>query len=40
MDNIGQCKIGNLIFSDIDQNEYLNELYAKILYNYALCQMV
>ncbi len=39
MDNIGQCKIGNLIFSNIDQNVYLNELYAKILYNYAVEQL-
>ena len=28
--------VGNAIFSDIDKNEYLNELYESILYNYSL----
>lgn len=28
--------IGEAIFADIEDNEYLNELYEKILYNYAL----
>ena len=28
--------LGNEIYSDITKNEYLNELYANILYNYSL----
>jgi hypothetical protein len=28
--------LGDVIFSDIDQNPYLNELYENILYNYSL----
>ena len=28
--------LGAAIFADIDSNEYLNKLYEKILYNYAL----
>lgn len=39
MANKGLYKIGNLLFSDIDQNEYLNELYEQILYNYAIKQL-
>ena len=30
-----QQKFGDEIFGDIDSNEYLNELYENILYNYA-----
>ena len=29
-------KLGDAIFVDIEENEYLNELYEKILYNYAI----
>ena len=29
-------KIGDVIFADIEENAYLNELYENILYNYAL----
>lgn len=29
-------KLGEVIFADIESNVYLNELYDKILYNYAL----
>ena len=29
-------KIGDVIFADIEENPYLNELYENILYNYAL----
>ena len=28
--------LGAAIFADIDSNDYLNKLYEKILYNYAL----
>ncbi len=28
--------IGEALFADIDENEYLNDIYEKILYNYAL----
>lgn len=28
--------VGNLIFSDVDENEYLNEIYEQILRNYAI----
>lgn len=31
-----QIRVGDLIFADIDDNEYLNELYDQLLYNYAL----
>jgi hypothetical protein len=27
---------GELLYKDIDDNEYLNELYENILYNYSL----
>ena len=33
------CELGKIIFSDIDENEYLNELYETILYNYAIKQL-
>jgi hypothetical protein len=36
MQNADAYKFGKVIFSDIDQNEYLNEIYGKILYNYAV----
>ena len=29
-------KLGDAIFSDIESNVYLNELYNKILFNYAI----
>lgn len=29
-------KLGDVIFNDIDDNDYLNELYKNILYNYAV----
>lgn len=29
-------KLGDAIFGDIDNNDYLNELYKNILYNYAI----
>ena len=28
--------LGNTVFTDIDKNEYLNELYENILYNYSI----
>lgn len=34
-DNYGRT-IGDILFADIDSNEYLNELYESILYNYSI----
>lgn len=34
-ENTGK-RLGDVIFSDIDNNDYLNELYKNILYNYAV----
>lgn len=34
-DNYGRT-IGDILFADIDSNEYLNELYESILYNYSM----
>ena len=34
-DNYGRT-IGDMLFADIDSNEYLNELYESILYNYSI----
>ena len=28
--------LGETIYNNIEKNEYLNELYTKILYNYSL----
>jgi len=33
------CELGKIVFSDIDENEYSNELYETILYNYAIKQL-
>lgn len=33
---VPQKPLGDSIFTDIDKNEYLNELYENILYNYSL----
>lgn len=29
-------RLGDVLFQDIDDNDYLNELYKNILYNYAI----
>ena len=29
-------RLGDVLFQDIDDNDYLNELYKNILYNYCL----
>ncbi len=36
MDKTPMVNLGDAIFSDIENNEYLNELYNNILFNYAL----
>lgn len=36
MTNENGVSLGDVIFTDIDQNPYLNELYENILYNYSL----
>lgn len=36
MTNESGVSLGDVIFTDIDQNPYLNELYENILYNYSL----
>jgi hypothetical protein len=36
MENIDGVKLGAAIFSEIDQNPYLNELYDNILHNYSM----
>lgn len=36
MSNPALQNLGNAIFSDIDNNPFLNELYDNILYNYAI----
>jgi hypothetical protein len=36
MENIDGVKLGAAIFSEIDQNLYLNELYDNILHNYSM----
>lgn len=33
---VTKTTLGNALFADIDSNEYLNELYENILYNYSL----
>ena len=32
-------KLGDILYSDIENNDYLNELYKNILYNYAIQTM-
>ena len=36
MSNAKKINLGDAIFSGIEQNPFLNELYDNILYNYAL----
>ena len=36
MADLNQPTLGSVIFADIENNEYLNKLYEKILYNYSL----
>ena len=36
MDNTNETKLGSAIFSEIDANPYLHELYENILYNYSM----
>lgn len=36
MDKASMVNLSDAIFGDIENNEYLNELYNNILYNYAL----
>jgi hypothetical protein len=31
-----KIKLGDIIFADIEENEYLNELFETILYSYSL----
>ena len=31
-----QVRLGDILFQGIDENDYLNELYKNILYNYAI----
>lgn len=31
-----QVTVGDLVFADIDSNEFLKQLYANLLYNYGL----
>lgn len=31
-----KVRLGDVLFQDIDENDYLNELYKNILYNYAI----
>ena len=39
MNSGNSYELGRVVFSDIDENEYLNELYEDILYNYAVKQL-
>ena len=39
MADLNQPTLGSAIFADIEKNEYLNKLYAKILYNYGMHKM-
>ena len=32
-------RLGDVLFQDIDDNDYLNELYKNILYNYAITNL-
>ena len=32
-------KLGDILYADIENNDYLNELYKNILYNYAIQTM-
>lgn len=36
MSNASLVKLGDVIYEDIENNDYLNELYKNILYNYAV----
>ena len=36
MENTNETKLGSAIFSEIDANPYLHELYENILYNYSM----
>lgn len=36
MSNPSLVRLGDVIYEDIDNNDYLNELYKNILYNYAV----
>ena len=31
-----KVRLGDVLFQGIDENDYLNELYKNILYNYAI----
>ena len=31
-----KMRLGDVLFQGIDENDYLNELYKNILYNYAI----
>ena len=39
MADLAQPTLGSVIFADIEKNEYLNKLYANILYNYGMHKM-
>lgn len=36
MSNSSLVRLGDVIYEDIENNDYLNELYKNILYNYAV----
>ena len=36
MNQLEKMRLGDVLFQGIDENDYLNELYKNILYNYAI----
>ena len=36
MSQTDKKRLGDVLFQDIDDNDYLNELYKNILYNYTI----